>query len=137
MIKEIVKNLNLSSTLRINEISKDLEAQGKDVFKFGFGQSPFKVPDDVVLELKNNANKNNYLPVQGLPELREAIAVDEKSKQNGGWNCKLNDVYICHGVTEALQIIFATFLILSVEPTDVPPNFITNIFIDSYQNNIN
>ena len=74
MIKEIVKNLNLSSTLRINEISKDLEAQGKNVFKFGFGQSPFKVPDDVVLELKNNANKNNYLPVQGLPELREAIA---------------------------------------------------------------
>ena len=74
MIKEIVKNLNLSSTLRINEISKDLEAQGKDVFKFGFGQSPFKVPDEVVLELKNNANKNNYLPVQGLPKLREAIA---------------------------------------------------------------
>ena len=74
MIKEIVKNLSLSSTLRINEISKDLEAQGKNVFKFGFGQSPFKVPDDVVLELKNNANKNNYLPVQGLPELREAIA---------------------------------------------------------------
>ena len=47
MIKEIVKNLSLSSTLRINEISKDLEAQGKDVFKFGFGQSPFKVPDEV------------------------------------------------------------------------------------------
>jgi len=29
MIKEIVKNLSLSSTLKINEISKDLEAQGK------------------------------------------------------------------------------------------------------------
>ena len=45
MIKEIVKNLNLSSTLRINEVSKDLESKGKDIFKFGFGQSPFKVPD--------------------------------------------------------------------------------------------
>ena len=29
-------------------------------------------------------------------------------------------------------IIFATFLILSVEPTDVPPNFNTTIFIDQF-----
>jgi len=36
MIKKIIKNLNISSTLRINEISKDLELQGKDVFKFGY-----------------------------------------------------------------------------------------------------
>jgi len=43
MIKNIVKNLSLSSTLRINEISNELESQGRDVFKFGFGQSPFKV----------------------------------------------------------------------------------------------
>ena len=74
MIKDIVKNLSLSSTLRINEISKELELQGKNVFKFGFGQSPFKVPENVVAELKNNAHQNKYLPIQGLPKLREAIA---------------------------------------------------------------
>jgi len=74
MIKEIVKNLSLSSTLRINEISKDLEAQGKDVFKFGFGQSPFQIPKDIVDELKNNAYQNKYLPMQGLPELRSSIS---------------------------------------------------------------
>ena len=54
MIKDIIKNLNLSSTLRINEISKELESKGKEVFKFGFGQSPFKVPENVITELKNN-----------------------------------------------------------------------------------
>ena len=54
MIKSIIKNLNISSTLRINEISKDLELKGKNVFKFGFGQSPFNVPENVILELKNN-----------------------------------------------------------------------------------
>ena len=74
MIKDIIKNLTLSSTLRINEISKDLESQGKKVFKFGFGQSPFAVPKNVVAELKNNAYQNNYLSPQGLPELRQAIA---------------------------------------------------------------
>ena len=32
MLKEIVKNLEPSSTLRINEKSKDLEEKGKKVF---------------------------------------------------------------------------------------------------------
>ena len=66
MLKDIVKNLELSSTLRINEVSKKLELEGKKIYKFGFGQSPFEVPDDVVNELKNNAYQNKYLPVQGL-----------------------------------------------------------------------
>ena len=52
MIKEIVKNLKPSSTLRMNEISKKLESDGKKIYKFGFGQSPFDVPDDVINELK-------------------------------------------------------------------------------------
>ena len=74
MIKDTIKNLNLSSTLRINEISKELESEGKEVFKFGFGQSPFKVPENVIAELKNNAHQNKYLPMQGLGELRKSIA---------------------------------------------------------------
>ena len=48
MLKNIVKNLKPSSTLAINETSRKLEEQGKEIFKFGFGQSPFKVPKDVV-----------------------------------------------------------------------------------------
>ena len=40
MIKKKIKNLNLSATLKINEISKNLENEGKEVIKFGFGQSP-------------------------------------------------------------------------------------------------
>ena len=74
MIKDIVKNLKPSSTLRINEISQALELEGKKVFKFGFGQSPFKVPGDVVAELKNHAHQNSYLPIQGLSELRKSIS---------------------------------------------------------------
>ncbi len=39
--------------------------------------------------------------------MRKAIADDECSK---GWNCNTNDVYVTHGVTEALQIIFSSVL---------------------------
>ena len=52
--KNLVKNLKPSSTLVINETSRKLEEQGKKIFKFGFGQSPFRVPQDIVEELKNN-----------------------------------------------------------------------------------
>ena len=50
---------------------------------------------------------NGYSPSYGIPDLREAIAVDERSK---GWACQAQDVYVTHGVTEALQILFAAFL---------------------------
>ena len=82
MIKSKIKNLNLSATLKINEISNNLEKEGKNVIKFGFGQSPFQVPDKVVEELKKNAHKKSYLPIQGLLELREAIARYESKKKN-------------------------------------------------------
>ena len=74
MLKDLVKNLKPSSTLAINEASRQMEEQGRKIFKFGFGQSPFKVPTDIVNELKNNAYQNKYLPMQGLLQLREAVA---------------------------------------------------------------
>ena len=82
MLKDIVKNLEPSSTLKINEISRQLEEDGKRVFKFGFGQSPFQVPIDIVNELKKNAHQNEYLPMQGLIELRKSVAEYTSVKKN-------------------------------------------------------
>ena len=48
MLKNIVKNLKPSSTLKINEISRKLEDKGEKIFKFGFGQSPFQIPNGIV-----------------------------------------------------------------------------------------
>jgi len=113
MIKDIVKNLNLSSTLRINEISKEFESQGKDVFKFGFGQSPFNVPENVVTQLKNNAHQNKYLPIQGLPELRKAIAQFVSLRKK--YQYKAENILIGPGTKELmflLQILFDGEVIL-------------------------
>ena len=72
MLKNLVKDLKPSSTLAINETSKILEEQGKKIFKFGFGQSPFKIPLDIVEELKSNAHQNQYLSMQGLSKYGNA-----------------------------------------------------------------
>ncbi len=74
MFKNIVKNLEPSSTLKINEACKELERSGKKIYKFGFGQSPFPVPKEIQKELSINTHRKDYLPIQGLPELREAIS---------------------------------------------------------------
>ncbi len=107
MIKNIVKNLKPSSTLRINEISRNLEFEGKKIYKFGFGQSPFQVPEDVVNELKNSAHQNKYLSMQGLNDLREAISEYENKKKIQ--KCKADNVIIGPGTKELmflLQILF-------------------------------
>ena len=52
--KKSILKLKPSSTLVINEKSKELIYKGKKVYQFGFGQSPFPVPGKIVEELKKN-----------------------------------------------------------------------------------
>ncbi len=115
MLKDIVKNLKPSSTLKINEISQQLEKKGKKIFKFGFGQSPFQVPTDIVNELKNNAYQNKYLPMQGLLELRKSIANYTSNKKN--YIYSFDNVIIGPGSKELmflLHVIFDGNIILPV-----------------------
>ena len=107
MLKNLVKNLKPSSTLAINETSRKLEEQGKKIFKFGFGQSPFKVPQDVVEELKNNAHQNKYLPMQGLSELRDAVAKHNSSKKD--YSYKSENVIIGPGSKELMFLLHVIF----------------------------
>jgi len=90
-----------------------LESEGHEIIKLNIGD-PIAYPGlptpehmvEAYVEGLESGN-NGYSPSYGLPRLRKAIAVDETRK---GWDCSENDVYVCHGVTEALQIIFAATL---------------------------
>ena len=107
MLKNLVKDLKPSSTLLINETSRRLEAQGKKIYKFGFGQSPFKVPENIVKELKDNAHQNKYLPMQGLSELRNAIAKYTSEKKN--YDYKSDNVIIGPGSKELMFLLHVIF----------------------------
>ena len=107
MLKNIIKGLEPSSTLRINEISRKLEDKGEKIFKFGFGQSPFQIPSDIVNALKDNAYQNKYLPMQGLNELRDAIAKYTSFKKN--YNYKSENVIIGPGSKELMFLLHVLF----------------------------
>ncbi len=90
-----------------------LEAEGHQILKLNIGDpiaypglpTPSHMVDAYIRALKEG--RNGYSPSYGLPELRSAIALDEQRK---GWPATSDDIYVCHGVTEALQILFAAVL---------------------------
>ena len=73
MLKNIVKGLEPSSTLKINEISRELEDKGEKIFKFGFGQSPFQIPIDIVDALKIMLIKINIYQCKVLRNLEKLL----------------------------------------------------------------
>ena len=106
-IKDQISQLKPSATLAINEDSNRLKKSGKKIYKFGFGQSPFPVPELVVNALKTNASKHTYLPMQGLEELRLAIA-DHLNKINNN-NFNKEDIIIGPGTKELMFLMQIAF----------------------------
>ena len=106
-IKGNFEDIKTSSTLAINELSKKLEKEGREIFKFGLGQSPFPIPSNIVKELQNNAHKKEYLNVSGLFELRKKIAQYHSEKNK--YSYTVDEVIIGPGSKE---LIFQAQLIL-------------------------
>ena len=106
-VKKSILKLKESSTLLINEKSKELIEQGKKVYQFGFGQSPFPVPNKIVETLKKNAHRKEYLPIQGLPKLREVIS-NYLEKKTGN-NYPKENILITPGSKEAMLLMHIAF----------------------------
>jgi len=67
-------NLEASATLAINEEVKAMWSRGETVYHLGFGEARFAVHPKIQESLKVNAHRKAYPAVQGIIELREAIA---------------------------------------------------------------
>jgi aspartate/methionine/tyrosine aminotransferase len=102
-----VLGIGESTTLSINTQARTLRKKGKDVCHFGFGQAPFPVPDPIQKALRRASHKNDYLPTQGLPQLREAVASFYNKEFD--YSFKAGDVFIGPGSKE---LLFQTLYIL-------------------------
>ena len=106
-VKKNILKLKESSTLAINERSKELIKSGKKIYRFGFGQSPFQIPENIVDALKSNAHRKEYLPIQGLPELREKIS--KYLLDRTGVKYSKENILITPGSKEAMLLMHITF----------------------------
>ena len=106
-IKKKIRSLKPSTTLAINEKAKKLSSQGKKIYNFGFGQSPFPIPEKIVLALKKNAARKDYLPMQGLKELRSAIS--KSLFKRTGIEYDKDNIIITPGSKEAMLLMHVAF----------------------------
>jgi aspartate aminotransferase len=108
------KNLNAflrpvkeSETLLINQISLLRANNKQEVYKFGFGQSPFPIPQYIVNSLVTAANRKEYMSVQGHVPLRKAIAKFHNKLENKNWHA--DNIIIGSGSKILIFSILAAF----------------------------
>lgn len=68
-----LRHVEPSPTLAINEHCARLDAEGRTVHRFGFGESPFSPPARVRAALQEAAPRVDYAPVRGMAELRALV----------------------------------------------------------------
>ena len=79
----------------------------KKFLNLGLANLHFKYQSDIVNALKNNAYQNKYLPMQGLKELREAVAKYTSTKKD--YNYKSENVIIGPGSKELMFLLHILF----------------------------
>ncbi|OOG22797.1 aspartate aminotransferase [Thioalkalivibrio denitrificans] len=97
------RGLPQSATLAINERCAAMRREGRSVFRMGLGQSPFPVPEPVVEALRANSHQKDYLPVKGLPELRQAIV--DYLHRHEGLSFSADHVLVGPGTKELMFIV--------------------------------
>jgi aspartate aminotransferase len=115
-----VRGLQKSPTLAINERCRQMRAEGRHVYRLGIGQSPFPVPESVVEKLRTNAHEKDYLPVKGLPALREAVVGYYQRRQ--GIDRSPEDILVGPGSKELMFILQLVYYGDLVIPT---PSWVT------------
>ncbi len=96
-----------SGTLALNERSQALERTGRKLYRFGFGESPFPVPDRVQEALRGASHREDYTSVAGLPALRERIAAFHSEAD--GYPIEARQVLVAPGTKPLLFSVMQAF----------------------------
>ena len=107
-ISKVVSNIPASPTLSLTAKVKKLKAEGKNVIGFGAGEPDFDTPDPIksaaIEALRKGRTK--YTPVEGMPELKEAICAAVHSDY--GLKVTPENVIVSCGAKHSLYNLFLT-----------------------------
>ena len=83
-LSESLSRIQPSPTLAVTQKARELKAAGRDVIGLGAGEPDFDTPDNIkaaaIAAIQRGETK--YTAVEGIPELRKAIAAKFK-RENG------------------------------------------------------
>ena len=89
-----VQSIKPSPTLAVTNRAAELRAAGQDIIGLGAGEPDFDTPQHIKQAAIDalNAGKTKYVPIQGVPEARKAIA--EKLQCENSISCCSDDIII-------------------------------------------
>lgn len=98
------KNIKPSATLSLSAKVKALNAAGAGVIGFTAGEPDFDTPQHIKQTAIDalNAGKTKYMPIQGEPSARQAIA--DKLQHENSISCCSDDIIITTGGKQALYL---------------------------------
>ena len=109
-LSQQVQRLRPSSTIAVTSRALEMQRMGIDVLSMAAGEPDFDTPAHVVAAAKAaiDAGKTRYTQVQGIPELREAIAA--KLKRENGLDYTPEQVTVGNGGKQSLFNAFFALL---------------------------
>ena len=107
MLTNRINTLSESITIAITTLAQELKAQGKDILSFSAGEPDFGTPQvikDAAIDAINN-NFTRYTAVDGIPELKIAIA--NKLKRDNDLTYAPNQIIVNNGAKHSLFNLFS------------------------------
>ena len=101
-VSDTLQRVRPSPTIAVSNKAMELKAAGKDVIGLGAGEPDFDTPDNIKQAgIKAiNEGKTKYTAVDGIPELKQAIA--NKLKRENGLEYKPSQVSVASGGKQVL-----------------------------------
>lgn len=105
-----VDQISLGKIVQIRERLMNAAREGKKVYRFESGDPSFSLAPHVgrAVEEALAGSKTHYIPNNGIPELREALAA--KVRKRNGIAATANDIFVTNGAMHALFVLFSALL---------------------------
>ena len=111
-----IKRIKPSATMAVTQKARELKAAGKDIIGLGAGEPDFDTPENIkkaAIQAINDGD-TKYTPVDGTPELKQAIKA--KFKRENNLDYELDEISVGTG---GKQIIFNAFAVSLNESDEV------------------
>ena len=114
-----------SSTLAMARMARELKAEGHDVIALSLGEPDFDTPDHIKEAAKRalDAGYTKYTPVNGLPELREAIV--RKFRRDNGLDYTVDDIVVSNGAKQSIANLCLALLNEGDEAIVLAPDWVS------------
>ena len=110
MLSKRLSGIEESATIKMGQIAKKLQAEGKEVLNFSLGEPDFKTPEHICEAAKRalDLGYTHYVSSAGIDELREEIA--KKIREENKVDVSMENVIVTPGAKQAIYELMMSVL---------------------------